>query len=278
MRYTVIETVLSDKNADLYERYGGMILSAALIFFVGFTFAKFIRILVRKMMINSKIDNSSVGIVSQVVYFVVLISVILAVCSRIGIPISSFVAIIGAFGVSVGLALKDSIKDLASGILILIFKPFKAGDFVETEDGKSGTVNEIQLMTTTFTTPDNRLLIVPNSIITSEKLINYSVYPIRRINITLTVSYDADIDKVIDILKTVYENDAEVLKEPEPYIGVNDFNENGVEVVAMPWVKSDNYFKIFHRLMKTIKTEFDAEKINFALPSRQIQIKERKIQ
>ncbi len=256
----------------LFMTYGINILIGILIFLLGLYVARYIRGLSKKIMTKSNVDPSAIGFISQILYFLIIIIVAIAALGRIGVPTNSFVAAIGALGLAIGLALQNNLSNFASGILILIFKPFKVGDFIEAA-GTAGSVSEIQIMNTILYSVDNRKIIVPNSKLTSENVVNFSSATDRKISLMIDVDYNSDYKKAIQIIKDIFKEDPEILDDPEATVGLREFGDSALRIFALPWVKNENYWTAYYRIMERIKDEFDANGIEIPYPHRMVYMK-----
>jgi small conductance mechanosensitive channel len=222
---------------ELLALYGLKVLAALAILFFGRIAAKWGRRIVERVLERGKTDKIVIGFVGSIVYIGLMVFVVLAALSQVGIQTTSFIAIIGAAGLAIGLALQGSLANFASGFLLIIFRPFKVGDFIEA-GGVSGSVESIQIFTTTLTTPDNKSIIVPNSNIYSGNITNYSAKETRRVDLVVGVSYDADLSKVKQILNEIASGDDRVMSDPAPVIAVSELADNSVNLVMRLWTKT----------------------------------------
>jgi small conductance mechanosensitive channel len=201
---------------------------------------------------------------------VVLVSFIAAI-SHLGFNTSSLVAIVGAAGLAIGLALQGSLSNFASGILLISFKPFKAGDFVEVA-GTAGVVEEVQIFSTQLKTPDNKTVIIPNGGITSGNIVNYSSKPTRRIDLVIGVGYSADLKQTKTILTDIVNRQELVLKDQEATIAVSELADSSVNFVVRPWVNTENYWPVYFDLLETIKIELDQAGIEIPFPQLSVHV------
>lgn len=258
------------------DKYWWGIVSGIVIVIVGFLFAKLARRFVKRVLSHEKFNASAAGMISQTVYIIIIVVTLTTVLGKLGVPMTSFVTLIGAVGVGVGLALKDSLSNVAAGLLILFFKPFSVGDVVEEEGKKMGRVMEIQIMYTVLLQMDGCKMLVPNAEMTKSRLINYTESPERRVEIKIQISYESDYKKALRLLKELYEQDKSILRLPEPLMGVSSFDDNGITLFAMPWVKAEDYWPTYFRLMSEIKELFDKNGIEFPYPQRVVYLKTEK--
>ncbi len=205
-----------------------------------------------------------------------MVFVVLAALSQVGIQTTSFIAIIGAAGLAIGLALQGSLANFAAGFLLIIFRPFKVGDFIEA-GGVSGSVESIQIFTTTLTTPDNKTVIVPNSNIYSGNITNYSAKETRRVDLVVGVSYDADLSQVKAILNEIAANDERVMSDPEPVIAVSELADNSVNLVMRMWTKTADYWGVYFDATETVKVRLDEAGVGIPYPQRDVHLYEHKV-
>ncbi len=256
----------------VFMTYGINILIGIALLVIGIYISKKVRLFSKRVMRKSNIDPSAIGFISQLIYFMLVIIVGIAALGKMGINTNSFVAAIGALGLAIGLSLQNNLSNFASGILILIFRPFKVGDFIEAS-GVSGTVKEIQIMTTYLETIDKKTIIIPNSKLTSENVINYSYSAERRIPLTIEISYESDYKKAIAILKGIFEEEVDILKDPPYTVELKEFGASAVKLYALPAVKNENYWPVYYRVMSKVKDRFDENNIEIPYPQRVVYIK-----
>ena len=251
--------------------YAVNLLIAILILIVGRFVAGSIRSLIKKIMTARKIDGTIIGFVAGLVYAIIMVGVVLAALQRIGVQTTSFVAIIGAAGLAIGLALQGSLANFAAGFMLILFKPFKVGNFIEA-GGTSGIVEEIDIFTTTLRTPDNRVIIVPNNAITSGAITNVNARDTRRVDLTIGVSYNDDLRAVKALLLTVLEEDERVLKDPAPTVGVVELGDSSVNFCVRPWVKAEDYWNTFFDLNLTLKERLEADGFSIPFPQQDVHL------
>jgi small conductance mechanosensitive channel len=265
---TLVQTYLTE--------YGLKVLAAIAILIIGRIAAGWVRRLVGRMMKKGRTDDTVIGFVSSLVYIGVMAFVVVAALGQLGIQTTSFIAILGAAGLAIGLALQGSLANFAAGFLMLIFRPFKAGDFIEGA-GVAGVVEKVEMFTTTMRTPDNKTIIVPNSNLSGGNIINYSAKETRRVDLTVGASYDADIKHVRSVLQGIIAADERVLPEPEPMIAVSQLGDNSVNFVVRVWVKSGDYWGVFFDATEAVKLRFDEEGIGIPYPQRDVHLYEHKV-
>ena len=265
-----MESYLHYLPFDLAE-LGLNVLTALIVLLLGRWVAKGVRAALRKGMERAKVDVTLISFVCSLCYAALLAFVVISALSQLGIPTASFVAVVGAAGLAVGLALQGSLSNFASGVLLILFKPFKVGDFVEA-GGTAGIVEEIGIFNTEMKTPDNKKIIVPNASITGSNITNITVNPLRRIDIVVGVSYQDDLDHVRKVLEGILADEDRILDEPAPTIGVVELAESSVNFCFRPWVKSEDWWATFLDVNEEIKKRFDREGISFPFPQRDVHI------
>ncbi|MGA7829282.1 MAG: mechanosensitive ion channel domain-containing protein [Geobacteraceae bacterium] len=256
---------------DWIVLYGLKVIAAILILVIGRIAAKAIRGLIRRALQKGKIDETLVSFVASLSYVAILAFVVIAALGKLGVQTASFVAVLAAAGLAVGLALQGSLSNFAAGFLLIIFKPFKVGDFIE-GGGVAGVVEEIGIFTTEMKSPDNKKIIVPNAKMTSDNIINYTAKDIRRVDIVAGVSYGDDIDKVREVLAGILAKDVRILKDPAPTISVLELGSSSVNFAVRPWVKPDDYWDVFFATQENIKKRFDAEGISIPFPQQDVHL------
>ncbi len=242
-----------------------------MIIIVGKIVAGLLRKIVAKFMNKSKTDPTIVSFVGNLVYFLILIFTVVAALGNLGVQMTSFIAIIGAAGLAVGLALQGSLANFASGILILAFRPFKVGDFI-TAAGVTGSVKEIQIFETIVATPDNIRITIPNSKIYGDVIQNVTAYDTRRVDITVGIGYSSSLKKAQDILEGLLKADQRVLSEPAPQVAVAELADSSVNFVVRPWVKKEDYWAVKFDLTRQIKLAFDEEGIEIPFPQQVVHV------
>jgi small conductance mechanosensitive channel len=249
----------------------GSIVYAIIILAVGFWGAKMLARLVKGLMERRELDQALSGFVSNLINALVVTIAVIAALNQLGIQTTSLVAIVGAAGLAIGLALKDSLGNFAAGVMILLFKQFKAGDFIEAA-GVLGVVESLNIFSTQLKTGDNKTIFVPNGKLIGDNIINYSTKPTRRVDMVIGVSYDADLSHVKSVLVDILANEARVLKDPEPTIGVLELADNSVNFAVRPWVNAADYWGVYFDLHAEVKTRFDAEGIGIPYPQRDVHL------
>ncbi|KMO85602.1 transporter [Megasphaera cerevisiae DSM 20462] len=260
-----------DQLKDFILAYGPDVIYAVIIFIAGRYLAQFLKNLVSKMMTHANYDTTVNTFVSQIIYYGIMALVVLSAMNKAGIPTNSFLAAFGAFGLAVGLALQSNLSNFASGLLILIFKPFKAGDWVSIS-GIEGTIKGIQMLNTAVITKDNKAVFIPNSVITSSQVTNSSYLEERYIPFLFDISYNNDHHKAIDLLKEVFQKDKRILNASSIEIGIKEFADNSVRIAAYPRVRNHDYLSVYYATMSKVKDTFDQNGIDIPYPQRVVYV------
>ncbi len=248
---------------------GVKVLLALLIFVIGKWIAGAIRNGVKKALSKREVDPALVSFGSSILYYIVMIAVIIAAIQQVGVQTTSLVAIVGAAGLAVGLALQGSLANFASGVLIIMFRPFRIGDVISAA-GEIGVVKEISVLTTILASPDNKKIIVPNSAIMAGSITNITAHDTRRVDMTVGVSYSDDLDKVQEIILDVLNADSRVLKDPAPQVVVAELADSSVNFNVRPWAATSDYWGVFFDFHKTIKQRLDKEGVSIPFPQQDV--------
>ncbi len=246
-------------------QYAPVALTAMVTLIVGWIVAKIITGVLRRVMNKAKVESTLVGFATNLTFSLLMTLVVISAIQKLGVPTTSFVAVVGAAGLAIGFALQGSLANFASGVMVIIFRPFRAGDYVEA-GGVSGTVEEVQIFATILKTPDNKRVIVPNASITGDTITNYSANDTRRIDMVFGIGYGDDIKKAKEVLEDILAKEPRILKEPEPVIAVSELADSSVNFVVRPWVKTADYWDVRFDVTETVKLRFDAEKISIPFP------------
>lgn len=258
-------------NHDLIVGFAINIVTAIAVIIIGFMVARFASALVKKLLDKKNFDSTASIFVSNMVRYILMAFVVIAALSKLGLQTTSFVALIGAAGLAVGLALQGSLSNFASGILIIILRPFKAGEYIEAA-GTAGTVEDVAIFATTVLSPDNKYIVIPNSAILSSNIVNYSRQDTRRIDLMIGVSYNADLAQTRDILEKVLLANPLVLKSPEIQVAVAELGDSSVNLVVRPWVKTSDYWPVRFELMEAIKNALDEANIEIPFPQMDVHV------
>ena len=258
------------EGMSLLTTYGLKVIGAILILIVGKMVANWVQKRVAAWLSRSgKFDATLQGFLSNLARYVVLIATFLAVLGQFGIETTSLIAVLGAASLAIGLALQGTLSNVAAGVMLLVFRPFKAGDFVETA-GIAGSVKTITLFITELATPDNVQILVPNSQVWGSIVKNFSHHTTRRVDFVLGIDYGDDIDKAQSVVQEVVKADSRVLADPAPMVVVGNLGESSVDLTIRVWCQAGDYWPVKFDLTKTFKQRFDAEKLNIPFPQRTI--------
>ena len=245
--------------------YGIKVIGAIIILILGRFVAGFGRKIISRILEKSKTDQAIVSFVGNLIYFLILIFAVLAALAKFGIQTASFVAILGAAGFAVGFALQGSLANFAAGVLILVLRPYKIGDIIESA-GVTGAVKDIQLFTTVLATPDNIKIMVPNGKIFGDVIKNVTGYDNRRVDLVIGIGYSSDIQKAYDLMANLMKDDSRIFTDPAPQIAVSELADSSVNLVVRPWVKKEDYWGVKFDLTRNIKEAFDANGIDIPYP------------
>ena len=251
--------------------WGVKLLLALVVYVVGKWVAKKITGLVRALMSRADVDETLVNFLANIVYAVLLAAVILAALDILGVPVTSLLAVLGAAGLAVGLALKDSLGNFAAGVMLVLFRPFKKGDFVEAA-GVSGTVTEVLIFSTILTTPDNKQIMIPNGQVGAATITNYSANDQRRVDMVFGVGYDDDLKVVRGVLEKICGQHPMILDDPACKIFVSNLGDSSVDFSVRPWVKSENYWTVYSDLLEQGKIELEAAGCNIPYPQTDVHL------
>jgi len=254
-----------EKLTDYGVTYGVKIVGAIVILIIGRIVASIVRKLVRKAMSRRKTDETLVSFFSAMAHTIVMIFVLVAVIAQFGIHVTSFVAILAAAGFAIGFALQGSLSNFAAGVMIIVFRPYKIGDFIDAA-GVAGVVKEVHLFNTIINTPDNIKVIVPNSKIYGDVIKNVTGNDTRRIDLVIGISYNSPIGKAMEVAMNVMKQDERVLDDPEPQVAVSELADSSVNLVVRPWVKKEDYWGARFDVTHKIKEAFDANGIEIPFP------------
>ena len=259
-----------DTVSNMIGLYALNIAVAIVIFVVGKWIANKVAEFAKKLMLkNDKFDKTLANFLDDIIYYVLMIVVILTAIKQLGVDTTSFFAILGAAGLAVGLALKDSLGNFASGVMIILFRPFKVGDFINAA-GVAGTVEEVSIFNTIMITPDNQKMIIPNGSITGGSITNVNAKPERRVDLVIGISYDDDIKKAKELLTSIVEADERVIKDKGITVAVSELADSSVNFVVRAWVKTSDYWGVKFDLTENVKLTFDKEGITIPYPQQDV--------
>ena len=268
---TLLDIDLTKEIQDFALNYGPKVIGAVLVLFIGLWLSKTISNYVVKISSKRGLDKSLQGFFKSLIGGLLKTLVVLSALGMLGIEMTSFVAILGAAGLAVGMALSGTLQNFAGGVMILIFKPFKVGDVIDAQ-GYLGSVSEIQIFNTILKTPDNKTIIIPNAGLSSGSMINYSTEATRRVDFTFGIDYGDDIDQAKSLLKDLFSADSRVLKDQDLFIAVGELGDSSVNIIVRAWAKSEDYWGLHFDMTELVKKEFDKAKISFPYPQQDIHI------
>ena len=255
---------------DAFTTYGMSVVGGIFILILGWMVAGWAKRAVRRVLSRTdKVDATLRAFFSSLVRYVILVFVVIAVLNQFGVQTASLIAIFGAAGLAVGLALQGTLSNVAAGVMLLIFRPLRIGQYVEVA-GKAGTVVDLNLFTTELATPDNVQIIIPNNAIWGSSVVNYSHHDTRRVDFTLGIGYGDDMDKAIAVIESVIADDARPLAEPPAQIVVGELADSSVNIVVRIWVRADDYWPLKFDFTKRFKERFDAEGISIPFPQQDV--------
>ena len=261
-----------DFGIELLKEHGPRFIAAILTLIIGFWLIARITRFVRKAMVKRDMDESLVPFIGSLVGIGLKVLLLVSVASMVGIATTSFVAILGAAGLAVGLALQGSLANFAGGVLILIFKPFKVGDLIKTQ-GELGNVKTITIFNTILTTPKGNTAILPNGVVANDKLVNYSKEPTMRVDLVTGIGYAEDIPKAKEVILEALHANPKVLKDPAPFVGVLELGDNSVNLAVRPTCKSEDYWDVYFECYEATKVALDKASIEIPFPQRDLHIK-----
>lgn len=260
---------------DLIVIYGGSLLLAIITLIVGFWVISRIVKALGRIMEKRDIDPSLRPFLRSLSSILLKIMLIFSVAQMVGIAMTSFIAVLAAAGLAVGMALSGTLQNFAGGVMILIFKPFKVGDYIDAQ-GFSGTVKEIQIFNTILNTPDNKIIIIPNGGLSNSPMTNYSTMPTRRVDFTFGIGYQDDIDKTKSTLNRIISGDNRIMKDPEPFVAVSELADSSVNFAVRVWVKASDYWGVFFDITEKVKKTFDDEDISIPFPQTDVHLFQQK--
>ena len=260
-----------DKVIAWITGYGFSLLGAVLILILGIWGSKLLARLTRRLMTARNVEPTLVTFAAALVNAALVTFVVIAALSKLGVQTTSVIAVIGAAGLAIALALQSSLGNFASGVLILLFRPFKVGDVIEAA-GVIGLVEELHIFTTRLKTGDNKTVFIPNGKLTADNIVNYSTKGTRRLDLVIGVGYEADLKRVKTVLGEVLSAESRILAEPAPLVAVLEFADSSVNFAVRPWVKVADYWDVHFALMEAIKLRLDAEGIAIPFPQRDVHL------
>ena len=256
---------------DLGITYGTKIVLALITLVIGLLVIKFIMKMIVKGMEKRDVDASIRQFLKSLLGMLLKIMLVISVISMLGVEMTSFVAILAAAGLAVGMALSGTLQNFAGGVMIILFKPFKVGDWIDAQ-GHMGSVSEIQIFNTILKTPDNKTIIIPNGGLSTSSMTNYSTEPQRRVDFTFGIGYNDDIDKAKKVIEGLIAADSRILKDPAPFIAVSALADSSVNFVVRVWAESGDYWGIFFDMNENVKKTFDKEGISIPYPQTDVHV------
>lgn len=257
---------LIDKLIATGVELGGRILGAIIIFFLGKMLVNWVNKLFAKVLMKRNVDASIQSFLKSIVNITLLVLLFLAVIGQLGIELTSFAALLASVGVAVGMALSGNLSNFAGGIIILIFRPYKVGDYIEAATGASGTVTDIQIFHTVLTTPENKVVFAPNGAMSSAVVTNYSRKDTRRVDFSFGVEYGSDFKQVQEVLMGIIEADRRILRDPAPFVEIGALADSSVNITVRVWVKASDYWDVNFDMNKIVYATFNEKGIQFPFP------------
>nr|WP_321411890.1 mechanosensitive ion channel domain-containing protein [uncultured Carboxylicivirga sp.] len=264
-------TIEMEEIQKLVITYGSKLIIGLLILIIGLWVIGLIVKGFKKVLTARSIDATLVPFLVSIVGVTLKVMLVISVITYLGVNMTSFVAILGAAGLAVGMALSGTLQNFAGGVILLILRPFKVGDYIEAQ-GYSGSVQEIQIFNTILLTPDNKKIIIPNGGLSTGAMINYSAQETRRVDFKFGIGYGDDIDKAKQVIAEVISRNDKVLNDPEPFIAVIEHGDNSVNIVTRVWANASDYWGVYFYMMEYVKKEFDAQGISIPFPQRDVHI------
>jgi len=267
--------VLAQKGMELLLDFGPKVIYALITLIVGLWLIRIVIRTFKKAMERSKMDPSLSKFMGSFISILLKILLLITVATMLGIEATSFIAMLGAAGLAVGLALQGSLANFAGGVLILVFKPFKVGDFIDAQ-GFLGTVDSIQVLNTVLKTPDNKTIIMPNGTLANGSIVNFTTEENRRVDMTFGIGYGDDIGKAKEVLKRLIKDDQRIMNDPEPVVVVSGLGESSVDFTVRVWSKASDYWGIYFDMQEKVKMAFDGEGISIPFPQRDVHLYQEK--
>lgn len=256
---------------EFIVEYGIKLIGAAAALIIGIWIINLIVSRLASVMNKREVDPSLVPFLKSLLGVTLKLALFISVAGMIGIEMTSFIAILGAAGLAIGLALQGTLQNFAGGVIILLLKPFKVGDFIEA-GGHSGTVKEIQIFNTVMLTPDNKVIIIPNGGLANSSLTNYSTMPTRRVNFSFGIGYDDDFEKAKTIIHKLISVDSRIMEEPAPFVRLGEMADSSINITTRVWVKSEDYWDVHFDMLESVKKTFDKEGISIPYPQMDVHL------
>lgn len=250
-------------------KYGFVVVKVIVVLIIGFKVIGMINAVISKLMEKNSLDKSLQSFLVSLFSIILKACLFISIASMVGIQTTSFVALLGAVGLAVGMALRGTLSNFAGGVMILLFRPFKVGDFIEAQ-GVSGTVKEIQIFNSILITADKKTIILPNGPLSTGNMVNYSIEPVRRVDMSFGIGYDDDLKLAKTVLEELGKNDERILQDPPVDIFVSELGDNAVTILFRPYVKKENYWGVYFDMMEKVKLTFDEKGISFPYPQQDV--------
>ena len=264
---------ISEQLYGIIMVYGPKLIGAIITLIIGMWIISIIRGVLRRRFEKKDMEPSLRGFLNSIIGILLKTMLWISVIGMMGVEMTSFIAILGAAGLAIGMALSGTLQNFAGGVMILIFKPFKTGDYIEAQ-GHSGSVNEIQIFNTILKTPDNKTIIIPNGGLSTSSMVNYSTEPKRRVDLVFGIGYGDDIDKAKNVLMKIINDDKRILSEPaEPFLAVTELADSSVNIVVRVWADAANYWGIHFDLKEQVYKTFEKEGLNIPYPQMDVHVK-----
>ena len=264
-------TTITQKIYDIVMTYGPRLIGAVIVLIVGLLLISIISGTLKRKFEKRDMEPSLRKFLQSMISILLKIMLFIAVAGMLGVEMTSFIAILGALGFAIGMALSGTLQNFAGGVMLLLFKPFKTGDYIEAQ-GFAGTVNEIQLFNTILKTPDNRTIIIPNGGLSTNSMVNYSTEPRRRVDFVFGIGYGDNVDKAKEVLMVLINADSRILKDPEPFVAVTELADSSVNLVVRVWAEAANYWGIHFDLIENVYKTFDKEGLNIPFPQMDVHV------
>ena len=264
-------TTIAQKIYDAVMTYGPRLIGAVIVLIIGLFIIGIINGTLKRRFEKRDMDLSLRKFLKSMISITLKAMLFIAVAGMLGVEMTSFIAVLGAAGFAIGMALSGTLQNFAGGVMLLLFKPFKTGDYIEAQ-GYAGTVNEIQLFNTILKTPDNRTIIIPNGGLSTNSMINYSTEQRRRVDFVFGIAYGDDVDKARKVLIKLINDDERILKDPEPFIVVSELADSSVNIVVRVWAEAANYWGIHFDLIENVYKTFDKEGLNIPFPQMDVHV------
>lgn len=273
LKNKIMESIssISERIYDIIMTFGPKLVGAIITLLIGLWIIKILQKAVVKAFDKREMEPSLKGFLKSMIGMLLKILLIVSVVGMLGVEMTSFIAILGAAGLAVGMALSGTLQNFAGGVMILLFKPFKVGDFISAQ-GHMGSVNEIQIFNTILKTPDNKTIIIPNGGLSTSSMTNFSTEPRRRVDFVFGIGYGDDVDKAKKVLLDLINQDSRILKDPEPFVAVTELGDSSVNIVVRVWAEAANYWGIYFSLNENVYKTFDKEGLNIPFPQMDVHI------